>query len=340
MYTLQYSAGHQQSAATRTSLLIAPQVVRWYAREQGLKFNALQPVNEPFEGFWKRGNRQEGCSFGAPDMDRLLPLVAKSLRRKRLQTPLVGVDSGAGLTPGALRKMNKVSISLLSQIHVHGYTYKQGRTDAVVQASYTAMRQAGERYRREVWMTEWGPKRCDGTDDLTLALCMGKAIIASVNLLRATAWFYWQVIDSEEIWTLIDIPWDYNVPFKYRINKRFWALKHFTDSVPGGSQRIALPASASPGCNNAVAAFYVSSRLELTVIVVNDRASDQTLTVSIQGFRRRYSRRGFGTLNCQTSSKYNFKCFPGTVLSNLGAVQISTRARSISRLTISNIAKQ
>lgn len=321
-------------------LTVRLQVVRWYAREHGLRFNALEPMNEPQEGFWKKGNRQEGCSFTIPDIDKLFPLVAKSIKRKGLRTALVGIDSGVGVSPGAFRRMKRSTVDMLTQFHVHGYTYRLGRrADAIVQDAYGRMRGVGQEFQREVWLSEWGPARCAATDDLTLALCMGKAIIAAVNILRASAWFYWQVIDSEEVWTLVDIPWDYRAPFRVRLNKKFWVWKHFTDSVPGGSEPIALPAPASSDCSNAVAAFYIPSRWELTMLVVNDRAQDETLTVDIQGFRRRYTTQGFSTLTCRTNAKVNFKCFSKGVLPDLGVVQIPTPSRSLTRVTFSNVAK-
>ncbi|CAI6008067.1 unnamed protein product [Closterium sp. NIES-65] len=98
-------------------------VVEGFAKNPALgkiEFDTLEPFNEGLEGQWVAGMEQEGCNFNPPEMNRVLLKTWLALRKRKLKTKLVGVDSNAALTslglPLVLRK------TLLHRISVHGYT--------------------------------------------------------------------------------------------------------------------------------------------------------------------------------------------------------------------------
>jgi len=136
---------------------------------------------------------------------------------------------------------------------------------------YTRAAAAAATFSKELHMTEWGPDGCEGTD-LGLALYMSRIIATSVNVMKASSWSYWQPIDIEKKWTLIEMSWNASAPFKYNLTKRYNALRQWTNLVPPGSIPITLQ---SPNyCFYCTAAFYIPCKKQVVLFAVNQQSKD------------------------------------------------------------------
>lgn len=69
------------------------EVLQHYTTAHGIEWDNLEPVNEPRDGGWKKGGRQEGCSFPLPELQRFLPLVHASLQSKGIKAVMAATDS-------------------------------------------------------------------------------------------------------------------------------------------------------------------------------------------------------------------------------------------------------
>ncbi|CAI5945164.1 unnamed protein product [Closterium sp. NIES-64] len=157
-----------------------------------IEFDTLEPFNEGLEGQWVAGMEQEGCNFNPPEMSRVLLKTWLALRRRKLKTKLVGVDSNAVLTSIGLPLV--LGNTFLHRINVHGYplllhmymNVTTGQAKLLTTARYTQMKRLAKSLQKEVWVSESGPLLRDGST-FDLSLYMMRNIVESVNILEASA---------------------------------------------------------------------------------------------------------------------------------------------------------
>lgn len=310
-------------------------VVNKYKSQWGVKFRFLEAFNEP-EKTWKKGNTQEGCAFTQPEYAKLIPRLAVALKKRGLTTGLVGSD---GL-PTASTTYNWMSpgrvSSQLAQFHVHGY--QSTLNTAKYQyfgMEFSRVAAMASAYQRELWMTAWGPDGAQGSD-LGIALYMTRIIASTVNIMKATSWSYWQPIDSDPQWTLIQIPWDPKIRFSMALTKKFYALQQFTKLAPQGSVPIFI--QSSNVCFYCITAFYNHCKRQAVVFVTNQRAANVSLTVRMAGFLRAKESLGHTFSLYRTSASENFALVRKvTDNAKLGIITMNAQAQSLSSVVVSNV---
>ncbi|GJP80700.1 hypothetical protein CLOP_g10901 [Closterium sp. NIES-67] len=180
-----------------------------------ITFNSLEPFNEGLEGQWVSGMEQEGCNFNPPEMSRVLLKTWLALRRRKLKTKLVGIDSNAALTSVGLPLV--IGKSLLHRINVHGYplplqmffNLTTSQAKAATTVRYTHMKLLARALRKEVWVSESCPLLRQG-NAYDLSLYLMRNVIESVNILEASAYIYWQIYDGGgDKWSVIGINWEH-----------------------------------------------------------------------------------------------------------------------------------
>lgn len=312
-------------------------VVQYFAKELKIVFYTLDPFNEPVEGFWHRGRPHEGCYFTPQQMGTLLPIVKQELDARKLKTGLAGIDSAVGHTVGALQRMPLSSLQLLKEIHVHGYTWGMGRyLPQAVQDANARVRLFAEQQGVDTWMSEWGPNLCTGAD-IDVALCTAKAIMTNTNFLEPTAWVWWQAVDPVYQWTLIDTPWPQKPKFTYKISKKYWVIKQYTQVVPWGSSIVRIPSSRD--CKSSVNAFFDPNQGQLSIFVANTQKTRLTLTLAIRGFRQKNSKWRSMARVCRTSASEDFNCFNDGSTRVFDTWDLNCAPKSLTRLTFGNVAR-
>ena len=201
-----------------------------------INFESLDPFNEPSEGWWVKGGRQEGCNFSPHGIAKLVPLVAKSLADKGLSTVVAGIDSWGDSTPKVFSKLSQTSLNAIHRINVHGYFKFEpdsGRASERKANSWhrAEVKKMAGKLGKKVWQSEAGPMDFKGKTELNNALKMGLSLIMDINQMQCTAWVYWQALEtkSDNCWGLIQAPFTLeNDNWTFTVKKQFHILLHFT----------------------------------------------------------------------------------------------------------------
>ncbi|CAM6128008.1 unnamed protein product [Calypogeia fissa] len=216
------------------------EVVQRYEKHWGIHFDYLAPYNEPVEGFWNLDRKkaaQEGCNFSVSSINKLIPLVKKSLSRKGLSTQITAADAWSLNTPKVLRGLGKETLDVVSQINVHTYVpFVQREGDA----KRSEVKRTVSGLGKKLWMSEYGPLNWGGSE-LDVALAVGRHITLDVNELQASAWCYWQVLEvpgKNFYWGLLHAEfkymWHRSDPFRVQIKKQYYMMMHFSRWIRPG----------------------------------------------------------------------------------------------------------
>jgi len=178
--------------------------------------------------------------------------------------------------------MSPAARKTLKAVHVHGSVYGNAADHAVaVTRAYLPLSKAAKGVGKGVWQSEWGPVGCVGAD-FDVSLCMARHVMASLYLMNARAWCFWQAIDLFPFWSLINIPWDANEPFSYAFSKKYFIMKQFSRGVPPGSTLLSIP--GGDACKHSTAAFFDPKSNRLILYILNELRIDQSVTLNIGGF--------------------------------------------------------
>ncbi|CAI5971614.1 unnamed protein product [Closterium sp. NIES-65] len=153
-------------------------VVAHFREEWNVTFSTLNPANEALEGWWVRGNRQEGCNFNGTELNKLIAHVVGTLKRRRLfdRTGVAGFDSFAGRTFQNWEEFSPLVKSSLTRINVHGYVSPpENGTNArdYIEGKFGPLREQAEALGKEVWVSEMGPLFVTGDDMAVMVMCSG-----------------------------------------------------------------------------------------------------------------------------------------------------------------------
>lgn len=264
------------------------EVVRHYRDKYDLAFDTLEPFNEPAEGWWVAGGRQEGCNFQAASMDRLIPLVHGHLRAKGLdRTCVAGVDAWLENTPAVFASFGDAALAAVEQINVHSY-YKmdpiRGENMGESSLRRREVRQLAQETGKRLWQTEWGPMGFRVVSELDVALRMALHITQDVNEMQASAWCYWQGLEQPVpgYWGLLQAEFTYERPLasSLKVMKQFHVFKQFTRWIRPGDRIVRVPEAFE----DYIMAAYDSDRRRLMIVVTNYLTVPLARAITIEGF--------------------------------------------------------
>jgi hypothetical protein len=96
-------------------------VARHFRDVEGIRFESLEPFNEP-DGGWAAGGRQEDNGASYSSQNALTPMLASRLKRDGMDTFVSGVDmNNLDAAVGGLGQLNPAAISALGRLNVHDY---------------------------------------------------------------------------------------------------------------------------------------------------------------------------------------------------------------------------
>jgi galactan endo-1,6-beta-galactosidase len=242
-------------------------VARHSADNWGIKFNSIEPFNEPSADWWKYPGRQEGCHFDIRTQQRILERLRRALDDVHLDDVAVAAADENNIDAG-LNTWNAYSPAvhrLVGQIDVHGYSNGtepyRGPNRAELRRAVGGM---------GLWQSEYGDGDASGYK-------MAQAIIQDLRELHPSAWVYWQPVEPdipEYGWGLMNANYvdthDQLSPEKtrlVRINRKFYVYGQFTRYIRPGFQLIGID---DP---NSIAAYNHNSQ-KLVVVKVTGDASE------------------------------------------------------------------
>lgn len=249
-------------------------VARYAADHWGVKFDSVEPFNEPSADWWKYPGRQEGCHFDIATQQKITESLRRALDRARLNRVVVAAADENNMD-AALNTWNSYSAAnrgLLGLFNVHGYSNGT--------APYRGPNR-GELRRvvgtKRFWQSEYGDGDASG-------YAMAQSIIRDVKELRPNAWVYWQPVEPdapEYGWGLMnasyvdthDNPSSKRTPL-VRVNRKFYVYGQFTRFVHSGYQLIGIDD------RDAIAAYDRGSRVLAVVKVTGEAPTETTLNIS------------------------------------------------------------
>jgi len=199
-------------------------VIEHFTKKWRIGWDFVCPVNEPELHYWKQGGGQEGCHTDAPQTARICALLAKELKRRRLDVAIQAPEMAASRSLGYLDHLmgDTAGGPTVKVITCHQYAVKDS------ELRKWALR--ARRYRRPLWMSEWGKWTNLSTkpsDQLIHMKAYAAKIHQALHVMHAEAWCMWEpaFIFSEEA--------DDIAP-----KKSYWAVAQYSRYVRPGMQRI------------------------------------------------------------------------------------------------------
>lgn len=251
-------------------------VARHATDHWNIKFDAVEPLNEPSADWWKYPGRQEGCHFDVSTQQEIVRKLRSALDQAGLRDmPITAADENnmdAGLStwtsyvPGVR--------NLVGIMSVHGYGHG---TDTYHGPNRSALRNAAGNKR--VWLSEYGDGDASG-------YTMAKSIIRDLKDLKPNAWVYWQPLEPDGPafgWGLMnakyvdthDQPREEETPL-IRVNRKFFVYGQFTRYVEPGCDLIAVTDE------HVIAGYCGSSHTAVVVKVTSD--APETIRLDLSSF--------------------------------------------------------
>ncbi|AIE84459.1 glycoside hydrolase [Fimbriimonas ginsengisoli] len=237
----------------------------------GVAFTSVEPFNEPASNYWSATGRQEGCHFSPATQAAFLPILRAELDRQGLRRlPIVASDETSfDQALSTWHALGEDAKALISRVNVHGYPHTEGSRAAFAEAI------AGK--------SRWNSEHGDG--DAT-GLSTARELSLDLNVLRASAWCYWQPLDGGG-WGLMDS--DMVAAKIKQANPKYFVLAHYMRHLRPG---MALLSTSDPH----VVAAYDARKRKLVIVVENEKeASTKLLDLSAFHIGRRVAKRWITT---------------------------------------------
>src|SRR5690625_182560 len=257
-------------------------VVEYLKNELDIDIQTLSPINEPNNGYWGAGGRQEGSNWNYDSQAKIINEVARQLEDLNLDTVVSGVDE---TNPQRYREswesFNEKTRNHIKQMNVHTYG-TDGRS---------AVRDIAKGEEKRLWMSEVdiGP---DGIpqnfENIEPGLALSERITSDIMNLEPRAWVLWQAIedeinmnaDAENMnWGLIQVDFDPEDFSQLEINKnkKYYTMANYTKFIRPGYQII------NTDNQNTLAAID-KDKNKVVVVYTNHTDSEQAIDFDLSGF--------------------------------------------------------
>ena len=283
-------------------------VVDELEKKHGVKFDTIDPFNEPNTNYWSTqipqgaqwptGGRQEGAHIGPQAQDAMVKALAARLAQPGTTTDAV-ISAMDETNPGIFatnwNTWSAQSKGLVDQLNVHTYG-TDGRQ---------VVRDIAKAADKPLWMSEvegnWTDQsRGFVTDDIENGLGMAQHIVGDLRELEPTAWVFWQPVEDlynmqkvEKLnWGSVFIDFDCNAEgkslrriadgeadpsCKVLTNEKFNTVRNFTHYIHPGDRLVATDDTQSTAAIDA-------DGQGATVVHVNSEATERTVEIDLRDF--------------------------------------------------------
>ncbi|WP_283655948.1 glycoside hydrolase [Paenibacillus sp. RC334] len=286
------------------------EVVKHFRDEWGISFDTVTPLNEPVSTWWKLGNDQEGMHFDRAEQNTILGQVQSSLTAKGLSTRLSAPEeynledsttSFAGYSPAVK--------SAIAQINTHTYGGN----------NRTALRNAATSDNKHLWTSEYGDGDASG-------LTMSRTILKDIRNMGASAWVYWQAVDSAEGWGFFKNILNDTQTTSYTVNQKYYVMGNYSKFIRPGYKIIGMTDA------NTLAAYDASSG-KLVLVITNSEPTDTTVTYDLS----RFTSTGASAQVFRTSSSENLKTLANIAVQDK-KLTVTAKAGSVTTYVISGMS--
>ncbi|MFD5340657.1 glycoside hydrolase [Streptomyces hawaiiensis] len=252
--------------------------VALYARQNwGVDFVSVEPFNEPSASYWYATCKQEGCYMSRDVQAAVLSHLRRELDRRDLTSMRIAASDETSIdharaTWSAFSSSTK---ALVDRVNVHGYQEGGGPRgllyDEVVNAS-----------GKSLWSSENGNADPGG-------FSMAAGLLSDLYALHPTAWAYWQPLDTNENWAMIQYtpPNATNpVPTVGAVKSKYHLMAQFSRHIRPGMKML------DTGASSAAAALDEKAN-KLVIVAANNSTTTLTnLTFDLSRFTTVTGRNG------------------------------------------------
>ncbi len=284
-------------------------VVDELEKKHGVKFDTIDPFNEPNTDYWSTripqgqqwptsASRQEGAHIGPKAQDAMIQALAARLAQPGTTTDAV-ISAMDETNPSIFatnwNTWSAQSKGLVDQLNVHTYG-TDGRQ---------VVRDIAKAADKPLWMSEvegnWTDQsRGFVTNDIENGLGMAQHIVGDLRELEPTAWVFWQPVEDlynmqkvEKLnWGSVFIDFDCNAEgkslrriadgeadpsCKVLTNEKFNTVRNFTHYIHPGDRLMATDDTQSTAAIDA-------DGQGATIVHVNSEATDRTVEIDLRDF--------------------------------------------------------
>lgn len=244
-----------------------------------IDFEYIAPFNEPSSIWWSMSNPsgQEGCHFEHLAQAKLVKVIHKVIREEASMAKDNGLKAVLDNLKIAASDENTYDQAIdtwdsldheahdtINKINVHGYQKGDGLRHELHKRAFAGM--------KRIWTSEYGDSDETGTQ-------MIKSLILDFNHLHATAWAYWQILDSGG-WGLVQANAEDN--WVGKPNAKLFVLAHYSRHVRPG-MRILNVKMRSHELNTVAA--YSDTEEKLVLVTANQAHSSRLIKYDLSSFQ-------------------------------------------------------
>ena len=236
-------------------------VTKHFRDEWGVKFDTLEPLNEPDGRWWKFGNHQEGAFVEPPHQNEIIKQTAKAVKNAGLNTSIAASDDS--VIDDAVRtfaQYDAQTLATLSRVNTHTY-------GGSARAQLSTLVLGAD---KPLWMTEYGDGDASGMQ-------MARQINADIRGLHPAVWAYWQVVDNADGWGFLKNSLTDITKPQYEINRKFYVMGQFSKFIRPGARFIAVD-------NRDTLAAFDAKKGTLTLVVTNSTDAAMPVNYDLSGF--------------------------------------------------------
>jgi O-glycosyl hydrolase len=240
-------------------------VVKHFNDAEGIRFESVEPFNEPDGGWWRAGGSQEGYTVPVATQDAILPMLANRLKAEGLSTFVAGVDTNNIVSAvGNTNTLSSDALAALNRFNTHDYRASVGEL-----AYLKAYRAISQKLKKPTWMSELGCCYANQGDKTEMwgALFMADSIRMDLRDMGADAWVLWQ-----PDWGVVAFDPHGGEP---QLKKQYYGLAQYSRFIRPGFEII-----SAGGAYHTLAAYSATAKRLVLVTTNWDTPSSSDLDIS------------------------------------------------------------
>lgn len=299
------------------------QVVAHFRTAWGVRFDTIDPMNEPYTDYWRAHGRQEGCHFERASQTRLIRRLRAALDQHDLKDVRISAadETNFDRAIDTWKSYDDATRDCVAVINAHAYATAR-RTEL-----RTLAREAG----KPLVMSEVddGGGSPHAHDAMPAALHLAGQIIDDLRDLQPLRWTFWQAVEDEAGMVSANCNWGLihadllGATHTWTTTKKYHAMGQFTKFI--------RPGAAWASCDDAdTLAMHDPATRRLILVTRNAHAAAQPVTYDLSSWSPALARAEI----VRTSATEDLIPLPAQTVSAEGWLSTLLPAKSITTIIV------